>query len=195
MAGVGVETQMDGFSKCLAKYLADDLEKTVHWQVIAKSGYNAVQVREELVPQLPDSALDVIVIGLSVNDTIERNSPMGWRQDLIQLIKAIRQKQPICPIVLIHRGPVEFFPAFPPAFKFILGTLIKWQWRAIGDLPTLFHQFYVIKDVIRFEDWSQKADSNIQASDFFSDGVHPSKMTYQIWAAEVAEFIQKRKLL
>jgi lysophospholipase L1-like esterase len=32
-------------------------------------------------------------------------------------------------------------------------------------------------------------------ADFFSDGVHPAPITYQIWAEEVADFIQKKAIL
>ena len=31
--------------------------------------------------------------------------------------------------------------------------------------------------------------------DFFSDGVHPSELAYQVWAKDVAEFIQEKRIL
>jgi lysophospholipase L1-like esterase len=30
---------------------------------------------------------------------------------------------------------------------------------------------------------------------FFSDGVHPSELTYQLWAKNLVEFIQEHKIL
>ena len=195
MAGVGVETQKDGISRTIAEGLAQHYKQAVHWQVIARSGYNAAQVREELVPQIKSEPIDIIIIGLSVNDTVERNSPLGWKRDLIKLIRAIRERQASCPIVLIHRGPVEYFPAFPPIFKLILGSLIKLQWQAISNLPQEIDNFHLIKHVILPDNWQAKVDFPTTAEDFFSDGVHPSKLTYQLWAEEVVEFIVENGLI
>lgn len=195
MAGVGVATQKEGIGRAIAAGLAQHYKQAVNWQVIARSGYNARQVREELVPQMNSDPLDIIIIGLSVNDTVERNSPLGWKRDLTKLIQAIREREPACPIVLIHRGPVEYFPAFPPIFKLILGSLIKLQWQAIAHLPEELDNFHIIKRIILPANWQAKVDFPTTAEDFFSDGVHPSKMTYELWAEEVVEFVVENGLI
>jgi hypothetical protein len=35
----------------------------------------------------------------------------------------------------------------------------------------------------------------MQSSDFFSDGVHPSALTYQTWGRDVGDYIFENKIL
>ena len=83
MAGVGVRHQNDGIVCQMASALAGKTNREINWEVIAKSGYNARKTLNELVPQITNTPFDVVVIGLSVNDVIERNRPLGWKRDLI----------------------------------------------------------------------------------------------------------------
>jgi lysophospholipase L1-like esterase len=194
MAGVGVEHQKDGIARQIALSLSHKMEAEIHWQVVARSGYNAKKVLDELVPQIPDIPLDAIIIGLGVNDAVERNSPQGWQRDFGAVLHAIREKQN-CPIIMANRAPVEHFPAFPPVFKLVLGSLIQWFWQLLPDLKNQIADFYIIEETIELEDWQTRIGRPAPPEEFFSDGVHPSKLTYRLWAEEIATFIADHQLL
>ena len=194
MAGVGVKTQEDGIAKEIARLLSMHYQGNIAWEVIAKSGYNAKQVHDELLPQMGSLPYDLIIIGLGVNDTVERNSPLGWKRDFSRILTRIRMIQ-ACPIVLANRGPVEYFPAFPWLFRLILGSLIRWHWEVIQALPKQFPDFHIMNEVIELKTWQEKIGYPATPTEFFSDGVHPSKLTYKLWAAEIANFVIKEDLL
>lgn len=194
MAGVGVNDQKEGIARHIASSLSQALDAKIYWQVVARSGYNAQKVLDELVPQIPDTPLDAIIIGLGVNDAVERNSPLGWQRDFGAVLHAIREKQS-CPIIMANRAPVEHFPAFPPIFKLVLGTLIQWFWQLLPTLKNQITDFYIIDEIIELEEWQDRIGRPASPEEFFSDGVHPSKLTYRLWAEEIATFIVDRQLL
>ncbi len=194
MAGVGVSDQREGIAYQIAHSLHLQTGNSIQWQVVATSAFNAKKALKKLVPQIPNKTFDIIIIGLGVNDTIERNSPIGWKRDLGALLNELREHHS-CPIVLAHRGPVEYFPAFPYSFKLILGNLIQLHWQIIQDLEDQIPDFYIINDTIRLEDWADKVGGSTNSDKFFSDGVHPSKMTYQLWGEEIASYIIRNKIL
>lgn len=43
--------------------------------------------------------------------------------------------------------------------------------------------------LIRLSTWGKRLFLKKKASDFFCDGVHPSEMTYRLWAKETLVFI------
>ena len=189
IAGVGVETHAEGFTGYLAGYLHKATGQPVEWQVLAKSGYTARAATAHLAPQLPTEPLDLIVVGLGGNDTFELNSPLRWRSDMIQLVKAIRQKQPDAPILINNLPPVGQFPAFPAGLQLALGSLVRLHGKVIRDIPSLFDQVYYQSRPINLEEWREKAPAGAGADAFFSDGVHPSELTYRLWAEEAGAFI------
>ena len=44
-------------------------------------------------------------------------------------------------------------------------------------------------DVITIDAWTKRLNIDADKSAFFSDGVHPSKLTYQVWAKDLSRFI------
>lgn len=195
VAGVGVANHQEGFSGQLAFFLSELSESTVYWQVLAKSGYSAKEVAEELAPHLPETEIDVIVIGLGGNDTFRIHSPRRWQKDLFALIKNVRKKQSTAQIVIANMPPIGQFPAFTPLMQFFLGSLVNLHGMAAKNLAAKLDGVFYIDQPIKFEDWVTRTDKAKTADDFFSDGVHPSPLTYSLWGKEVAEFIVSKQLL
>lgn len=187
IAGVGVKYHKDGITGHLAQYIHEATNKSVHWQVLGKNGYRAREVRELLVPQIPDESLDIIVIGLGGNDTFQLTMPWQWRRDFEALLHAIRAKQPHSTILIANMPPVSDFPAFPFLLQKTLGAWVKTHGWFIEDLPSRFPNVHYNNRVISAETWANYA-KGYTAADFFSDGVHPSGLTYQIWAKELVDF-------
>jgi lysophospholipase L1-like esterase len=52
---------------------------------------------------------------------------------------------------------------------------------------------YYDSRIISFENWTEELDMEVDASAYFSDGVHPSLLTYQIWAKSIAKLIVENK--
>ena len=52
-----------------------------------------------------------------------------------------------------------------------------------------FTRVYYPGEIITIKKWADKFDIANETSYFFSDGVHPSQLTYELWAKDMAEFI------
>ena len=195
IAGVGVENHQLGISGQLAEELGRLTKHSIYWQVLAKSGYTAKMVKELLVPQIPKQKFDLIIIGLGGNDTFKLNSPGQWRKDFEALIKAVRLKQSQSKIVIANMPPVGAFPAFTKLMQLVLGNLVRLHGQAIANFPKQFENLYYIDKEIRFEEWLNKVEAPSSVDSFFSDGVHPSPITYSIWGKEIAKFIVDQKLV
>ncbi len=189
IAGVGVETHEAGFTGALARALSTALEAGVSWSVYARSGYTAQKVKEKIIPKISEKSVDLIVIGLGGNDAFFLNSPWKWRKHIRELIDAIRQKFKDTPIVFMNMPPIKAFPAFTPLIKFTVGNLGE----ILGDTleSTIRDQqnvyFYARK--VTLKDWIERLKIDANPAAFFSDGVHPSQLTYKTWAKDIATFI------
>ncbi len=195
VAGVGVSSHEEGLTGQMAQYLHQDTGKTIQWQVLAKSGYTAKEANELLVPQMPTESLDLIVIGLGGNDTFRLNNPWNWKRNFEALIQSVRQQQANCPIVIANMPPVGGFPAFPKLIQLFLGGLVSLHGKAILDLPKKYPNVHYYYAPIRFSDWESRTPESSDINDFFSDGVHPSALTYQLWGEQIAGNISKAGIL
>jgi lysophospholipase L1-like esterase len=194
IAGVGVADHKEGITGGIAKTLNTITKKTIHWQVLARNGYTAERVNLKLVSRIPSYHIDLIVIGLGGNDTFQFNSPLTFRKHLALTIESIQKRQPSARIVIVNMPPIADFPAFPWVIKKVLGSLISLHGSVIKDLPLRYNNVFYIDGKIRLKDWLKRVEKGMSPSDFFSDGVHPSAMTYGLWGKEVGEYIVKKVL-
>lgn len=195
IAGIGVETHTKGFSGTLAKALSDQLGKAVAWKVYAKSGYTAARVTEKLIPNIEEEQLDLIVIGLGANDAFHLKAPWRWRRDIRALITALRERFPTTLLVFINMPPIRSFPAFTPLIQRVVGNHVELLGQSLKQVVQPLPNVFYYSRVITLEDWRDRLGVTAPPSDFFSDGVHPSELTYQVWAQDVAGFIQKKSVL
>lgn len=193
VAGVGVKDHRDGISGQLASELAKLSGLTINWEVVAKSGYTARQVRENLLEKLPEKAIDIIVIGLGGNDTFKLNSPWYWKESMRKLVLDLHKKQPEAQIVITYMPPVHTFIAFSPLIRFFLGNLTKLLGREMKRLAPDYDYLFYFDYVVTWENWITHSEAR-KKEDFFSDGVHPSALTYRLWGQDTARFIHKTVL-
>jgi len=188
-AGVGVQYNENGVAGQLANCLAAHLQRSVKWEVIAKSGYNARQATEILAPQVAENQYDIIYIGLGANEAFELNAPLTFRKNLKKCIEVIRKHHPKTPIVLADMPPVGQFIALPFMIRKIMGTLVNLHGNVIADFPQQFDNLFYQNQKITFAAWKEKASKNAVIDDFFcEDGVHPSALTFQLWAEDLGAF-------
>ncbi|WP_396634749.1 SGNH/GDSL hydrolase family protein [Maribacter sp. R86514] len=191
IAGVGVKTHKEGFTGFLANELAASLQTNVHWKVYAKSGYTAKKVNDHIVDLITEEAIDLIVIGLGGNDAFELNSPKKWNRDVRELIKSIKGKFKDAPIVFTNMPPIKEFPAFTTIIKFTIGNLVDILGEELKKIVKDFDQVYYYALKPSSADYIKRFNLKINPSEFFVDGVHPSKRTYHIWAKDISNFITR----
>ncbi|ADV50112.1 lipolytic protein G-D-S-L family [Cellulophaga algicola DSM 14237] len=189
IAGVGVATHQEGFTGNLANELAIALQTNIEWKVYAKSGYTAKQVCDKIIGTITEKSIDIIVIGLGGNDAFELNSPKKWNRDIRTLIKSIQLKFKGVPVVFTNMPPIKEFPAFTALIKFIIGNLVTILGNELEKVVKNFDNVYYYTRPVSSVDLINRYNLNIHSSNFFSDGVHPSKTTYQIWAKDISNFI------
>ena len=191
IAGVGVNSHKEGFTGALANELALKLKANISWKVYAKSGYTAKDVRDKLLPEIKEQTADLIVIGLGANDAFELNNPRKWNTSILELIKDVKIKFNDTPIAFTNMPPIKEFPAFTPALKFTIGNLVEILGKELEKAISTIEGVYYNSEKLVVEDWIKKLNSTTKPSDFFSDGVHPSKLTYQEWGKDFANFLIK----
>ena len=195
IAGVGVDFHKNGFIGALAKEIATQKNISILWKVYAKSGYTAKLVRKRILPKIEESNADIIVIGLGGNDAFSLNSPDVWMFQINFLIKELKKKFPKTPIFFTNMPPIKEFPAFTSSVKFVIGNLVeifgKRLYRRIHKKQYVFFN----NEIVTLKSWQKKYDIKGSTNVFFSDGVHPSKITYQTWGKDMAKFIINTKIL
>lgn len=195
IAGVGVTTHAEGFTGTLAKALAKQLHQSIEWKVYAKSGYTAKMVNEKLLHFIKEDNVDLIVIGLGGNNAFTLGTPKAWRRDINNLIGLLQNKYKEAPIVFINMPPIKSFPAFTSLIRFILGNLVEILGQELSKVVRNYQNVYYYSRVITLQDWIKRLKLNAHPDDFFSDGVHPSKLTYQVWAKDVATYITDNQVI
>lgn len=193
VAGVGVATHEEGFTGTLAKTLSEELQATVKWKVYAKSGYTAKRVTYKIIPTIEETDLDLIVIGLGGNDSFKLNSPGNWRSQMEHLIDTIQTKFPEVPICFMNMPPIKEFPAFTSLIKFTVGNLVEILGTELQALVNTKKNVFYLSEVITLDLWIKQLKTDKRPADFFSDGVHPSKFTYQVWGKYFGEYLLKQK--
>jgi len=192
VAGVGVKTHEEGFTGVLAKTLAQKLGKNIAWKVYAKSGITAKRVPTELIANITEKQADLIVIGLGANDAFEGNSPNTWRKGILKTLAALRVKFPTTPIFFANMPPIKEFPAFTSLIKQTIGTLVELHGQELQKIIAHKTTIFYNAEVLWLKNWLKGPLANKTVHDFFSDGVHPSKLTYQEWAKDFAAFIESK---
>ena len=193
IAGVGVDFHENGFTGALATELSNKTKHSILWRVYAKSGYTAKMVRKKIIPSIEDSNADLIVIGLGGNDAFKLNSPDVWTLQINLLIKTLKRKFPKTPIYFTNMPPIKQFPAFTKTIQFVNGNLIELLGKKLNTLVGKKENVYYNNEIIELKTWQDRYNLNANIDMFFSDGVHPSKITYQTWGKDMANFIMKTK--
>ncbi|PQJ79061.1 SGNH/GDSL hydrolase family protein [Polaribacter porphyrae] len=191
IAGVGVDFHKNGFIGALATTISKEKNISVLWRVYAKSGFTAKMVRKRLLPKIEETNADIIVIGLGGNDAFKLNSPEVWIYQINLLIKNLKHKYPKTPIYFTNMPPIKEFPAFTKAIKFVIGNLVEILGKRLYKRVRKKTNVHYNNEIVTLEAWKERFQLDGNIDTFFSDGVHPSKLTYQVWGKDMAQFIMK----
>lgn len=188
IAGVGVKTHKDGFVGALAEGLAEDLKRKIIWEVIARSGYTAQRVHQKLLPKI-NGQPDLIIVGLGGNDAFMLNRPKRWAAEIRSLIESLRADHPTAIIAFTNMPPIKIFPAFTKTIKGTVGSLVELLGQELAILVRDYENVFYNEEVINLEVWKKRYAITGHVSEFFSDGVHPSELTYKTWGKDFARYL------
>ncbi len=192
MAGVGVATHAEGFAGTLATRLSQQLVREVDWQVHAKSGATARRLIETVLPKITTDSADLIVIATAGNDAFKLSTPWTFRRDLIEMVDRLQERYPGTPLAFTNTPPIREFPAFTPLIKRTIGRLVEFHGKQLEWVANKRPGVFFNAENITLEGWMRKHQVEGVPADFFSDGVHPSGLTYQVWAKDFAQFLDDR---
>jgi lysophospholipase L1-like esterase len=195
IAGVGVQTHAEGFAGTLSQLLSQKYDAAVEWKVYAKSGYTALEIHKKMLPLISENTADLIVIGLGGNDAFTLNTPWKWKSHIRELIFSIQKQFVNTPVLFLNMPPIKEFPAFTPLIKFAIGNLVEMLGEELAVVVGEFKDVHYCAQNMTMADWAKKLDADADVTAFFSDGVHPAKITYQLWAKDILMFIEFNKIL
>ncbi len=176
VAGIGAETHADALTGQFGKHLGKRLEKRVEWHAYGVSGITIRRAIEELLPTIPETDFDFIVIAVGANDVFKLSSPEVFRRDLSELLGLLRKRNSGAKMFLANVPMVRDFRALPNPLRYILSRLAKLHHFNAQDLIATMENVYYFDDVNRVDD------------DFFSDGIHPSAKGYDLWSEAMVEW-------
>jgi lysophospholipase L1-like esterase len=175
VAGVGASTQQGALACKTATCLSHQIDRTVYWRAIGRSGITARETLTELVPRLEGTRTDVLVIVLGVNDVLRLTSSSRWAMDKSLLIAAVRDYCGNIPVVLAGVPQMNHFPALPNPLRFVLGSrssrLDAVSRRLADSMDSVLYSGVDLKD---------------RRDLFCVDGFHPSEAGYEIWGERLA---------
>ena len=89
--------------------------------------------------------------------------------------------------------PIKEFPAFTKTIKFVIGNLVEILGNELNNVVNNKENVYYYNEIVTLKNWSKRhALPNNNSKIYFSDGVHPSKLTYHVWGEEMAGFIKSK---
>ena len=180
VAGVGAQHHGEALAGQLARFLSSETGKNVSWHAVGESGITVRETAERLVPLVPESRLDLIVVGLGGNDAFKVNSPNGFARDMKNLINKLREKHPNAKILLANTPMIRDFTVLPQPLKFVLWRVSRLHHEAVKALAQS------LENVFYFDEAERVGER------FFADGVHPSEFGYALWAEAMIEFLFKK---
>ena len=190
MAGVGVATHQEGVAFHLARTLVRGWGRGVHWQVHARSGYTIKLLTQEVLPQIPDKEWDLIVIAIGANEVFKTNTPAGVKRDIKALIADLRERfGHDVPIAFMNMPPIREFPALTPLLRFALGKMVEYVGEELAAIVATEPNVYYNAEKMRLADWATRLGVAPDPAAFFSDGIHPSAMTYRVWGEDFGRFL------
>ncbi len=177
VAGLGARTHELAFAGQFAKQLSERIGGAVEWRVIGKNGVTARRTIDELLPHMPDEQFDYILVGLGGNDVMKLSSPRKWRNDMIELLGILREKNPDAVIFISNCPMIIHSPIMPPPIKTILWSLSQMHNDNIKEFTLdMDRVFYYPQPV------------NVTLDGFFADGLHPSEQGYADWAEDMMRY-------
>ncbi|WP_226064790.1 SGNH/GDSL hydrolase family protein [Kaistella polysaccharea] len=193
-AGVGSDFHKNSFAGHFSNELSSVFHCNIGWKVYARTGYNVQKVHERILPKITETDCDLLVIGIGANDSFEFTQPKKWQINIQLLIDSLRLKFPETPISFVQLPTIEAFPALTKEMQSVLGNHKDLLAEYLHRQTSKNDNIYFPTNKVDIQKWMKQLKNGQTIEDFFSDGIHPSKLTYRIWARESVQFLLDSKL-
>lgn len=180
-AGVGVSHQDEALSGRLVAALSPHF--TLHWQLVAQTGYTTADLLRRLA-QEPAQSFDAVALSLGVNDVTGALRTHVWLAQQRELLALLQHRFGAQHVVLTCVPPMHRFTALPQPLRQMLG------WRAQRFNEALGSALQRWPDARRCELLSLMAPTTPDA--LAADGFHPGMATYRLWADALAQRLRHR---
>ena len=176
-AAVGVSHMREGLAHRIAESLARETGRPVSYVVHGHNSAVASQLRDHVVPHLPQERFSHVIISVGANDAKNWHSARRWRRDFGTLLYALRTRYPDATIVWSRLFDFSKLPAVP----WLLGQVLNMRRAVLCRLA----------DELCLERGAHAAPlMDITHADGLSrDGFHASALGYRMWGRHLAEFI------
>ena len=177
-AAVGVSHTREGLAHRIAETLARRTGRPVSYVVHGHNSAVAGQLRDYVLPHLPDEPFTHVVVSVGANDAKNWHSAGRWRHDFGTLLYALRTRYPDATIVWSRLFDFAKLPAVPWA----LGQVLNMRRAVVCRLA----------DELCIERGAHAAPlmDVTHAEGLSRDGFHASALGYRMWGRHLAEFIE-----
>lgn len=175
-AGVGADTFTNALVGQLSTALSERYNCRVDWKAVGKIGATTRVVLDELVPAIPESAYDLIVVSTGVNDVTALTRVTAFATHLEDLIVTLHAQSPGARIVAIGLPPMHQFPLLPQPLRSVIGLRSRLLDEAVRRVAER-HSYAVHIPV------AIAPDPEL----FAADGYHPSPKGYEQFGDAVVQ--------
>ena len=193
-AGVGSDFHKNSFAGHFSDELSASFNCNIDWKVYAKTGYNIEKIQQRIIPKITETHADLLVLGIGANDSFELTLPKKWKINVQLLIDSLRNKFPETPILFVQLPTIEAFPALTKQMQFVLGNHKDLLVQYLHEKTLENKNIYFTTEKVNIEKWMEKLNDHQTIGDFFSDGIHPSELTYKLWAKESVQLLADSKV-
>ena len=179
-AGVGVPRQSRALALPLARRLAADTGRRVHWWLRARTGLTTAQLLVWLQAERPPHA-DVVVVVTGVNDVVEQVPSQRGVAARDALANWLRNTCGAGHVVFVPLPPIHQFPALPRPLRWMAGADARRHHRAMAD-------WAATRGDVSLADVGVQLNRGVMAA----DGFHPGEPVYRQCATMIARHIAYR---
>ena len=176
IAGVGATDLSRALVGQTATALAASGHCRVSWQALGVSGYDSARVLERLVPKLPGTPCDYMIVSVGVNDVTGLTSIRRWRHNLSKVIHELQTHSPRARIAIAGLPPLHGFPLLPQPLRATFGMRASVfddvARQVIGEHSRTLHV---------------PVDFDPDPKKFAPDGYHPSEEGYTEFGRHMAD--------
>ena len=184
IGGVGLSHQNENLTPILAQHIHRFTQKSVAWSILGKTGIRLSALLPTFAASFP-SKIDIIFVGMGVNDCKEGTTMLQWKKEWLQLHTHLRQRYPKALLIYSSTPPLLSFSILPLPIRVFLG-----------------YRSDVMNDSLRRI--VLKLDKNtmylplphiLEAKYFAKDGFHPNAEAHKEWAQAIFDAIVDHKYL
>lgn len=178
-AGVGVAHQSKALAAPLARYLAEEARRRVHWRLLARSGVTTAQTLQ-LLQEAGHVEADVAVVVTGVNDVVEQVPSRRAVAAREALANWLRNRAGVRHVVFSPLPPVHQFPALPHPLRWVAGADAQRHDRALAE-------WAATRGDVSHAGFGLQLNRGVMAA----DGFHPGEPAYRQCASMLARHIAR----